>query len=235
MITWLSACSPRPKTATDVNVTCRLFGMLVGDIGNFCSLTSVRRPFHFLTAPSAVSLAHARRVSLAGISVASPLGAPRSGVPGGAVGDFGSIVFRNWFRNLIRTVTVTPLSPLRVIAYCGFKAYFFAVACPPADSLLYSVSVIVGSLIATRWATGRTRPVVARLPTARWRASTWPRDRRRRDGVAGSPLTGVRASCQAAAAGLAAPVTSDRGATSDRAASSPPARCADSNSGMPEP
>ena len=72
--------------------------------------SSVSRPFQIVTALAAMSVAHARRLSgsLIGISVGLPSRVPRAGVPGGAVGDVGSTALRDWLRNLIRTVTVTP-------------------------------------------------------------------------------------------------------------------------------
>ena len=65
MITWLSACSLGPKTATEANVTGRRFFVLAEKMLR-SSPTRVSRPFQFLTAPSAVCFAHSTRGSLAG-------------------------------------------------------------------------------------------------------------------------------------------------------------------------
>ncbi len=71
-----------------------------------------------------------------GISAGSPVSLPSGGVSGAAPGAFGSALFRDWLRNLMRMEIVTPESPLRVISYVDLPPNDPAVALPVAGSLV---------------------------------------------------------------------------------------------------
>lgn len=139
------------------------------------SSVSVRRPFQMATAFPAISVAQARRLSgsVTGISVGESSSLPNGGVPAGDPGAVGSTVFRDWLTSLILTVTVTPVSPFRVMSYfLPPPPYFLAVASPGAFVWLYRVSDESGDVIGTRCATERMTEETARLPANRWSATT---------------------------------------------------------------
>ena len=151
MITW-SCLSARPKTATELNVTGSRFVVFL--LRTFTSSpTRVSLPFQGLTCSLTMSWHHFRRSSgsLTGISVGLSSRVPNGGVPGGAPGALGSTPLRNWFRNWMRMVTVTPASPFRLMSYETSPPYFLAAAVPPVPGWLYKVSSGGVSLMATRW------------------------------------------------------------------------------------
>src|SRR5690349_14263523 len=146
---WTTTCewasSPSPNTGSARKVTGRRFLVTVGGgtpatgsggAGRPSSPTSVSRPFQILTPSWTTLVAQPRRGSSAGISVGDPMSVPSAGVPAGAVGEAGSTVLRDWLTNRTLTVTVTLLSPDRVISYLAVMEYDFAVAWPDAFSVL---------------------------------------------------------------------------------------------------
>ena len=116
MITW-SCGSLSPNTATELNVTGSRFGVFLEKTFT-SSPTRVSLPFHGFTCSFTMSWHQVRRSSgsFAGMTVGLPSNVPSGGVPAGAPGALGSTPFRDWLRNWIRTVMVTPLSPFRTMS-----------------------------------------------------------------------------------------------------------------------
>ena len=117
MIRW-SYVSPSPKTATELNVTGSRFFVfslehvhLLPDQGEL-AVPGLDLLFDDVLAPRPAVVG----VADGDLRRALPIKAPSAGVPGGAPGEVGSTPLRDWFRNWMRTVTVTPASPLRAMS-----------------------------------------------------------------------------------------------------------------------